>query len=404
MNEHKHNLYVNSDVFELQKSHPSFFNQLLETQFIVEAEKDELSEALQSKESMLHDSKLYNVVINTTLDCNLQCWYCYETRIPDSRLSNDVINMITRHITYAYQQKRFKTLKISFFGGEPFMDFNGIHEIMEFSKTFCMVHDIELIADFTTNATLITESIIEYLKQFRCHFQITLDGGKKRHNQIKKCRIGNIDTYQKVIDVLNLINHNISEKWVAVRINFDHHTLKNIDEILSDISFLDRKDCYIILKKVWQLEATNVDNDALKEAIQKCFNKKFLVDYYFMPKESVCFAERENQVLFNYDGKIFKCTTISEFNNDNKLGQCDSQTGEIRWEESKMRDWYTDIQPEYCKMCHWFPACLGICNRQILAHKGEKICTFDASSLTQKEYLMYLFKYSQLKHELFDIK
>lgn len=71
MNEHKHNLYVNSDVFELQKSHPSFFNQLLETQFIVEAEKDELSEALQSKESMLHDSNLYNVVINTTLDCNL---------------------------------------------------------------------------------------------------------------------------------------------------------------------------------------------------------------------------------------------------------------------------------------------------------------------------------------------
>lgn len=61
-----------------------------------------------------------------------------------------------------------------------------------------------------------------------------------------------------------------------------------------------------------------------------------------------------------------------------------------------------DMQPEHCKNCKWFPVCLGPCNRQLIAHQGEKICTFDASSLTQKEFLMYLFKYNLLKNEIYN--
>ena len=119
-----------------------------------------------------------------------------------------------------------------------------------------------------------------------------------------------------------------------------------------------------------------------------------------MPKGCVCFAERKNQVLFNYDGKIFKCTTISKFNDENALGKLDMISGKIHWNEEKMKSWYSDMQPSYCKTCKWFPACLGICNRQLLVNK-DKICTFDACNLTQKEYLMYLFKYNILKDELY---
>ncbi len=57
-------------------------------------------------------------------------------------------------------------------------------------------------------------------------------------------------------------------------------------------------------------------------------------------------------------------------------------------------EWYEDMQPDYCKECKWYPACMGICNRQLMAHKGERICNFDAMNLTQREYLMYLFKYN----------
>lgn len=209
-----------------------------------------------------------------------------------------------------------------------------------------------------------------------------------------------MDTYQKVIDVLHLIDTEIDKRWVAVRINFDNKTLQSIDEIINDIAFLNRTKTYVILKKVWQLDTAKVDKTTLMIAIQKFFDNKFLLDYYVMPKGCVCFAERESQVLFNYNGMVFKCTTITDFNDENKLGNVNPDTGEVIWDNVKIKDWFADMQPDYCKSCHWFPACLGICNRQLIAHKGEKICTFDAMNLTQKEYLMYLFKYNKLQHEL----
>lgn len=120
-----------------------------------------------------------------------------------------------------------------------------------------------------------------------------------------------------------------------------------------------------------------------------------------MPKGCVCFAERKNQVLVNYDGKVFKCTTISSFDDKHSLGTLNLNTGQISWNDADINGWFADMQTEYCKDCKWFPVCLGICNRQLIAHKGEHICTFDAMNLEQSEYLMYLFKYNILQDELY---
>lgn len=398
----KHVIYKNSTESELENNYPKLFQNLIEGGFLIESDIDETVLVEQFKNKMLFGKDLYNIVINTTLDCNLACWYCYEKRIENSKLSIETIELIKRNILQRYELSSFKTLKISFFGGEPFMNFAGIQSILNFAKGFCYKKKIELIADFTTNATLITQEAIEYLSQFRCHFQITLDGGRKAHNLIKKSRTETIDTYQRVIDTLFFIDSRISRHWLAIRVNFDNRTLEYIDEIINDISFLDRGKTCVILKKIWQLDTNLVNKNALMMAIQRLFDNNFLVDYYVMPKGCVCFAERESQVLFNYDSKIFKCTTISTFDDENKLGEVNAETGEIIWNKEKKENWFKDMQPEYCKLCHWFPSCLGICNRQLMAHNGEKICTFDAISLTQKEYLIYLFKYHQLQNALYE--
>lgn len=124
------------------------------------------------------------MVVNTTLDCNLDCWYCYENRVKGSRLTAEVIAQICRHIEARYDHSPYKLLKVSFFGGEPFMNWKGMREIIAFAHTFCESKEIELILDFTTNATLITEAMVDYLSQFTCYFQITLDGAEATHNEI----------------------------------------------------------------------------------------------------------------------------------------------------------------------------------------------------------------------------
>ena len=357
LNEACHKLFEENvqNVEVIKARNPKLYDKLVENKFIIDDTIDECGNILVGKEKMVNSDRLYNVVVNTTLDCNLSCWYCYENRIAGSKLSSGVIEAIKKNIYLHYETTKFKTLKLSFFGGEPFLYFDGIKQLLDYSNVFCSERGIELIADFTTNSTLITSEQINYLKQFRCHFQITLDGGHSSHNKIKVDKITGMDTYAKTIKTLKEINEKIGKRWVAVRVNFDNRTLRDIEEIIDDIDFLDRRKTYVILKKVWQL---------------------------------------------NYDGKIFKCTTISKFNDENALGKLDMISGKIHWNEEKMKSWYSDMQPSYCKTCKWFPACLGICNRQLLVNK-DKICTFDACNLTQKEYLMYLFKYNILKNELY---
>lgn len=261
---------------------------------------------------------------------------------------------------------------------------------------------MDLIAEFTTNAILITESIIDYLKNFECQFQITLDGDRIHHNQIKKDKDNpNQDTYEKTLRTIRLINDKIPNRWLAVRINFDNKTLEKIDEIIGDLDFLDRKYCFVILKKVWQLEKDKVNVPLLHASVQKFLDKKFLLDYYIMPKGDVCFAERHREVLFNYDGKVFKCSTISSFDDQNALGEFDLQSGQVHWNETKLSYWLKEMLPQNCIDCKLLPACLGPCNKQIMLHPGENICTFDAINMTLKEYLMYLFKCQLLKEELY---
>lgn len=400
LNQRKHEQLKEANYDIIEKEDFSFYQILMEGLFIVPDNFDELGITLQRKKEMQNDNSLYQIMVNTTLDCNLNCWYCYENRIIGSKLTDEVLEAVKKNIEREYYSKKYKILKVSFFGGEPFLNFYAIKKLLDYSKYFCNEYGIELIADFTTNAVLITSEHIDYLKQFRCHFQITIDGDRERHNKIKRNQQNlSIDTYQQVIDTLRKINENIPNRWLAVRINFDNRTLGKIDEIITDISFLDRKYSYVILKKIWQVATEMVDTELLYLAIQKFFDKNFLLDYYIMPKGCVCFAERRREALVNYDGKVFKCSTISKFDESNALGSLNIDTGEILWNKEKNEKWFKDIIPDYCKLCKWFPACLGPCNRQLLVH-SEKICTFDSMNMGNKEYLMYAFKYRFLEQKL----
>jgi uncharacterized protein len=53
-----------------------------------------------------------------------------------------------------------------------------------------------------------------------------------------------MDTYAKTIKTLKEINEKIDKRWVAVRVNFDNRTLRDIEEIIDDIDFLDRRKTY----------------------------------------------------------------------------------------------------------------------------------------------------------------
>jgi len=248
LNKKKHDLFE-LDCQEIKKKDDDFYKELVDNHFIVEDSFNGYEIANYIIKQKMFDSSMYQIVVNTTLDCNLNCWYCYENRISGSKLKREVVEAIKKNIELEYSCLPYKTLKFSFFGGEPFIEFEKIRDLLSFTKIFCKEKNIELIADFTTNATLIISEHVKFLKDFECHFQITLDGDRVVHNKIKKDKYNPGDTYQKVIDILRLIDSEIPKHWLAVRINFDNRTLEKIDEIISDIDFFRQKDLLCNIKK-----------------------------------------------------------------------------------------------------------------------------------------------------------
>lgn len=389
LNNEKHNIYQNSSIEDISTEYPHLYNMLFTNGFIIKDDYDEDSIIEYKKLLIKADRSLYHVVINTTLDCNLKCWYCYETRVHHSNLRSEVIEAIKNNIVVHFQKQPYRTLKLSFFGGEPFLNFNAIKEILIFAKTFCEGKDINLIADFTTNSTVIRPTQIDFLKNFNCYFQITLDGDREKHNIIKS-KSGE-DYYEKTIKCIHSLSSEIQNSKIWIRINYDEETLKRIDNILEDISDLDKNRNFLILRKVWQKEANTIDSVTLIQALDQIMKHGFFVDCYALSRHNICFAERLNQVLVNYDGKIFKCSTISDFDDNNALGRMDLSTGEVLWDVDKICHITKSLKQHKCDKCGLYASCFGPCNKNLI--KGqERTCILEEMNLSMRDYLMYNFK------------
>ena len=68
-------IYERGDIEKLEKYFPKIFQRLKEGQFIVEKDVDEKKKALLKIESNWEDKKMYQLIVNPNLDCNLSCWY-----------------------------------------------------------------------------------------------------------------------------------------------------------------------------------------------------------------------------------------------------------------------------------------------------------------------------------------
>lgn len=287
---------------------------------------------------------------------------------------------------------------MSFFGGEPFLDFHAIKEIVFAANMFCKPKGINLNIDFTTNGSLITQSELQMLSDFNCTFQITLDGNKEQHNKVKFSRNKDFDAYTATLNNIKQIQKEIRNSYVFLRINFDKQTLNSFDGILHDINDLDRRRTTVILKRIWQVGENKVNKDQIIDTINKLFEKDFVIDYYTQGK--LCFAERMNETVINFDGKVFKCTTITKFNDDNSYGKLNCNTGRIEWNLKKLADCAKNLRPSKCKACRMYPSCYGPCNNHILS--GKENCYVEELDLSKEEYFLYLYKSELQKRKVFN--
>ena len=132
-------------------------------------------------------TQMKGVTLELTEECNLRCKYCiYHPTHPSYRefgkkhmsfeTAQKAIDMLKKHSNEAEE-----TIYIGFYGGEPLMNFDVLKNTIEYANSLFSNRNIQY--NLTTNATLLTREISDFLVEQKVTITFSLDGPKDLHDE-----------------------------------------------------------------------------------------------------------------------------------------------------------------------------------------------------------------------------
>lgn len=378
---------INS-IEDIEKQTPALYHKLVSGGFIVDDDKDELSEIIQRAQDAMEDKNAFIIII-PTLNCNYSCWYCIQEHIP-SLMSAETIEKVKRHIDYLIKEEEITSLKIDWFGGEPLMFFNQVVKpISLYAKEACNKAGIFFHNGATTNAYYLKKEIFDDLKDisFRS-FQITIDGNKSNHDNVKKMK-GLESSFNHALTAINDLLLSSDEIYINLRINYTHENLSKsiVTEICSLIDPTVRSKILINPKKVWQEKVDKTYESKLHEIINEFQNNGFKVTFWEPITNGVpCYVSKRLHKTINYDGSVLKCTANDDLYAKSPKGIINDD-GSITWNEEYYRNYSSfTFDNEECLKCKFLPVCYGQCPRNWI--KNKNVCKMDSFDQTFESSLI----------------
>lgn len=128
------------------------------------------------------DFPLQSLVLNVTNQCNLACTYCYEfgaDRIatPNGKPKYMDIDTAKASVDFLIAESRSRrAIHITFFGGETLLNFKLLREVVVYAKEQAAAVGKYIDFSLTTNATLLTDEIIQFLSVNAIGVTVSIDG------------------------------------------------------------------------------------------------------------------------------------------------------------------------------------------------------------------------------------
>ena len=162
-----------------------------------------------------------SITLFITRDCNFKCKYCIHKR----ESKNLSLNLAEQVVDFAYNNG---IENISFFGGEPLVNFKGVKKVINYSNKKGYKFKFSLI----TNGYLLTKSKLNYLIKNKVQLAISFDGvGRNDYRVTVKGKQTTNRVYKNLL-------------YAVKRVKFDLCTVINrakIDGLASDYISLYEK-------------------------------------------------------------------------------------------------------------------------------------------------------------------
>lgn len=341
--------------------------------FIIDDTIEEINTIKKDYTSKIEE-KEYVLTIMTTYSCNFSCWYCVQNHKKIS-VEKSTETKIINHIKSYIEKNNIEKLHLSWFGGEPLLNFIAIKNITDVIKPFCESHNVDFSCGITTNGSLLDKTMIKKMKEMNfVSFQITIDGSKNNHNKTRyNGAIKDSFTLllNNIADIINIIpNSLVTLRINYTRTNLNESLITEIDEVLHAV----KDKVYIQFRKVWQ-EPENKEMESLVSTLKrKFYNLGYIIKHDFENSNTIsCYVEKKHYISVFPDGSVDKCNNRDIEESRGYI----SESGEIVW-KSPLNEFINTVfsNNSECCNCKYLPLCAGPCPSRREKNNNSITCIF----------------------------
>lgn len=204
-----------------QGIYDSDIDKLRKRGLLLERKKFEMRHPFDEQLESVLDRNLKSMTLQVTKNCNLRCKYCvysgsYSNRVhSNERMSMEVaLDAIDFFLEHSIDSE---SIDLGFYGGEPMLEFPLVKNCIEYMEENKGNKDVKY--SLTTNATLLTDDMIDFFKRYGVEVTISLDGPKEIHNSNRITATSGQGSYERVIQSLKKIEN----RWEQCRtkVNFN---------------------------------------------------------------------------------------------------------------------------------------------------------------------------------------
>jgi uncharacterized protein len=295
------------------------------------------------------------IMLTVTHQCNLNCIYCYEHHKSKKTMSFSVAQeALLRHFDMPGPHKEFQ---IDFFGGEPFLEFDLIKNICNWTWGNRWPKPYFFFA--TSNGTLIHGAIQSWLTENKDKFIVglSLDGTREMHNSNRSKSFDNIDwkyflkTWPKQPVKLTISNKTLPNLYEGVK--FLHELGFRIEGNLAyGLDWSDRRNIDLLAAQLDELISYYAANPSIEPCRILSLDISRVVTNSTPRVKKVC-GVGTNMVAVDVDGQEYPCHLFEPLS----LGNCAVKSVEVDFYDSKL---FHDSRCERCVLLSICPTCYGI--------------------------------------------
>ncbi|KAF0145301.1 MAG: uncharacterized protein FD156_1132 [Nitrospirae bacterium] len=319
----------------------------------------------------------FDLTLLITNDCNLRCKYCFAH-------GGEKRNYMTPEMGLSIVDKVFNTtdrknIKVSFFGGEPTLNFNVIKEVVSSVRRLAPIAHKDYSFYITTNGVMSQEKL-DYLVNNDFTFVISSDGIPKIHDFFRPGINGKPSSKNVEKTIRFLIEKNVPFKVRSTISKF------NVDYMAENAGYFAEQGIKTLhfepithagrgRSDDINLRRAGIDEYTanFKQALDIAKNKNVSIissSYmnFLAPSQKFCDAMAGSRLVGSYNGDITLCVEVQDtchpYSANAIVGHIDTHTSQIYFDNNKYKQVLRNVGTEQnmdCKQCFAKFSCGGGC-------------------------------------------